>query len=759
MDAGKQRVDEQEHEDLKERCERFEAISDMAGAGVMVLDSREDVEYVNDMVTEITNYSKIEIYRDGLKAFLSEQSLRMLREVIRTLNGRGYAEVRIVGKMGKLRDCDVRVEFRGSGDDRKVYLFMTDITEQKQMEAEIRMSEEKYGHLFESIHHGIFVSSREGKFLDCNPAMLEMLGYGSKEEFLALNLARDVYRNPNDRERFQRLVEEAGYVKDFEVVYRKKSGEEVTILLTARALKNELDEVTGYQGIMIDITERKRKEDRAREVSEERYRRLFEGIRDAVYISSREGRFVDCNAALLEMFGYEKREEFLALDIAKNVYKDADDRKRFQEIVERDGYVKDHEVVMRRKNGDDLIVLITGQTIRNERGEVIGYEGIMKDITQRNRMEKNLAEVNEFLNMVIEASPDAMIVTDRSGDVIMYNAAAEHLLGYPFGEVVGRKARSFNLYPRRLARRTREMIMEDKSGRKGILRPIEFYVQDKSGNMIETSLSASILCDDQGEEIGSIAIFKDMRELARIKRRLREIQDQLIQSERLAAMGRLTSQIAHEVNNPLYGIMNTLELLKAEIPESSKRRRLLDMSLSEITRLTDMLKNMLTFSRPGEEARKDVDINGFIDGSLMLMEKQLTESGIKLVTSYGEGISAVKISPNQMRQVIINLTKNAAESMPQGGTLTVMTEKEEASLKIMIRDTGMGMSEDVKKQIFDAFFTTKEQVKGVGLGLSVCYGIVRDHGGEIQVESQPGKGSLFTVVLPTAASAQVAERL
>ena len=168
------------------------------------------VEYVNDMVADITNLSKIEIYRDGLRAFLSEQSLQMLREVIGTLNGRGYAEVRVTGKMGKPRDCDIRVEFRGTGDERRVYLFMTDITEQKQMEAEIRMSEEKYGHLFESIHHGIFVSSKEGKFLDCNPALLEMLGYASKEEFLALNLARDVYKNPNDRERFQRMVEGTG---------------------------------------------------------------------------------------------------------------------------------------------------------------------------------------------------------------------------------------------------------------------------------------------------------------------------------------------------------------------------------------------------------------------------------------------------------------------------------------------------------------------------------------------------------------------
>ena len=222
-------------------------------------------------------------------------------------------------------------------------------------------------------------------------------------------------------------------------------------------------------------------------------------------------------------------------------------------------------------------------------------------------------------------------------------------------------------------------------------------------------------------------------------------------------MGRLTSQIAHEVNNPLYGIMNTLELLKAEIPESSKRRRLLDLSLSEVTRLSDMLRNMLTFSRPGEEARKDVDINSFIEGSLMLMEKQLSESAIKLVTQYGDAIPPVKISPNQMRQVIINITKNGAESMPQGGTLTVTTAQENGQLKIMIRDTGTGMSEEVRKQIFDAFFTTKEQVKGVGLGLSVCYGIVRDHGGEIQVESQPGKGSLFSIILPISGAVQAAE--
>ena len=172
------------------------------------------------------------------------------------------------------------------------------------------------------------------------------------------------------------------------------------------------------------------------------------------------------------------------------------------------------------------------------------------------------------------------------------------------------------------------------------------------------------------------------------------------------------------------------------------------MSLSEIVRLSVMLKNMLTFSRPEEEARKDVDMNSFLDGILMLLEKQLKETDIRLVTEYEEKLPAVKVSPNQMRQVLLNIVKNAIEAMPRGGTLTISTRKENGRLGILVGDTGIGMSEEVKQKIFEAFFTTKEQVRGVGLGLSVCYGIVQDHGGEIQVESVPEKGSTFLITLP-----------
>jgi len=209
------------------------------------------------------------------------------------------------------------------------------------------------------------------------------------------------------------------------------------------------------------------------------------------------------------------------------------------------------------------------------------------------------------------------------------------------------------------------------------------------------------------------------------------------------------------LNNPIYGIMNTLELLKTEIPLESKRRRILELSLSEIQRLSEMLRNMLSFSKPEEEKRRPIKINELIEGILLVMEKQMKESNIKVETSLYPNISEIMASTNQMRQVMLNLFKNAKEAMPKGGTLTVKTVLEGDKILIHIKDTGMGIPEEIRDKVFEAFFTTKQKVKGVGLGLSVCYGIIKDHDGEIKVDSEEGKGATFIISLPIESRDQV----
>jgi two-component system NtrC family sensor kinase len=279
------------------------------------------------------------------------------------------------------------------------------------------------------------------------------------------------------------------------------------------------------------------------------------------------------------------------------------------------------------------------------------------------------------------------------------------------------------------------------------------YVR-RDEEVVEGNLSAAIIYDAKGDEIASVGSFVDLRERLQMERALRDTQEQLLQSEKLAAMGRLTSQIAHELNNPLYGIMNTLDLLKTEIPEDNKRRKILDMALSETVRLSDLLRKMLSFSKPDQEQRDPVDLNSVLDEILLLHEKQLKENDINITVTFAEEMALVVASKNQLRQVFLNMVANARDAMPEGGTLTVVTGCDKDTVFVEISDTGTGIRQEHISKIFDSFFTTKGEVKGVGLGLSVCYGFIRDHNGDIQVKSQVGEGTTFTITLPAHVSGE-----
>jgi len=340
------------------------------------------------------------------------------------------------------------------------------------------------------------------------------------------------------------------------------------------------------------------------------------------------------------------------------------------------------------------------------------------------------------------------MATNMKGDIILWNNAAEETLGYSSEEVIG-KMSIRSVYPDGMAREVMKMMRSPEYGGKGRLRSYPMVYVRRDGEIIEGNLSAAILYDASGEEIASVGIFADIKERLDMERSLRETQEKLLQSEKLAAMGKLTSQIAHELNNPLYGIMNTLELLKSEIPVESKRRRILEMALSETERLTELLRKMLSFSKPDDEEKQPTSMNTILDEILLLVSKQLQEHGIRVSASFAEDLPLVSASRNQLRQVFLNLIANARDAMPDGGALTVRTTSEGGSVQIEITDTGVGIREENLNRIFEAFFTTKDTVKDVGLGLSLCYGFVKEHGGTIRVESRPGEGTTFLITLPS----------
>ena len=591
--------------------------------------------------------------------------------------------------------------------------------------------------ILEAFDDGIYVMNQDLVVEYMNSAMIAEFGDG---------IGKKCHELVNQTD------EKCPWCRSDEIFEGKKISREVyvpvvdkTYYLTELPFENEDGSILKLS-VYRDITERKNREEMLR-ASEEDFTNLFEHVACGVFISSKEGKFLNANRALLDMLGYGNKDEFLNIDIANDLYVKPGERQKFKEMIERDGRVIDYEVEFKRKDGSTVPALLTGHVRYDQQGNVIGYEGLNIDITARKLMERQLKEAHDFINKIIQSSPNAITATDMKGNILIWNRAAEETIGYKAADVIG-KMNIQKIYPDEKARKVMQMLRKPEHGGVGRLNAYPMLYVRQDGAVTEGNLSAAIIYDSSGKEIATVGSFVDLKERLEMERALRRTQEQLLQSEKLAAMGRLTSQIAHELNNPLYGIMNTLELLKTEISPESKRRKILEMALSETVRLSDLLRKMLSFSKPGQEEKQAVDINTVLDEILLLHEKQLQENDIKIKTSFAEALPQISASKDQLRQVFLNLVANARDAMPDGGTLSVITGCDPENVRIEITDTGVGIQKEHLKKIFDSFFTTKDSVKDVGLGLSVCYGFIKDHGGGIQVKSKVNEGTTFSIAFP-----------
>ena len=591
--------------------------------------------------------------------------------------------------------------------------------------------------ILEAFDDGIYVMNQDLVVEYMNSAMISQFGDGIGKKC---------------HELINQTDEKCPWCRSEEIFEGKKISREVyvpavdrTYYLTEIPFENN-DKSILKLSVYRDITERKKREEMLR-ASEEDFRNLFEHVACGVFISSKEGKFLNVNRALLDMLGYDNKDEFLNIDIANDLYVRPEERQKFKKMIEGDGRVIDYEVEFKHKDGSTVPVLLTGHVRYDQQGNVIGYEGLNLDITRRKLMERQLKEAHDFINKIIQSSPNAITATDMKGNILIWNRAAEETIGYKAADVIG-KMNIQKIYPDEMARKVMQMLRKPEQGGVGRLNAHPMVYMRQDGTIIEGNLSAAIIYDSSGKEIATVGSFVDLKERLEMERALRRTQEQLLQSEKLAAMGRLTSQIAHELNNPLYGIMNTLELLKTEISPESKRRKVLEMALSETFRLSDLLRKMLSFSKPDQEEKQAVDLNTVLDEILILHEKQLQENDIKIKTFFAEALPQISASKNQLRQVFLNLVANARDAMPSGGTLSVKTAADKENVKIEISDSGVGIKEEHIKKIFDSFFTTKDTVKGVGLGLSVCYGFIKDHGGDIKVKSKENEGTTFSITFP-----------
>ena len=484
--------------------------------------------------------------------------------------------------------------------------------------------------------------------------------------------------------------------------------------------------------------------------SEKKYRELFNRVDQGIFVSSKEGRFVDCNAALLNILGYTSKEEFLKMDIIKDLYLKPEDRKKYQEVIERDGFVKNYDVIWKKKNGEKIPILLTSHVIRGEGDAIIGYQGLTIDISERIRMERELEEKNRFFSNLLESSVECIVSADTRGKVIFFNKAAEKLTGYKAEEVIG-KFHITRLYPIDVAKDIMRRLRSGDYGGHGKLDNFRIILYGKDGVEIPVSCSASIIYEGD-KELASLGVFTDLREKLKMEKELQDTQMRLIQTEKMASLGSLAAGVAHEINNPLGGILIYAGLLMEDFADQNDPRvQDLKRIVEEGTRCKDIVKSLLEFARQTESKFESVAINKAIDDVLFFLEKQALFHNIQTIKELNPDLPLIQGDPNQIKQVFMNMMVNAAEAMSeQGGTLTITTEinPDRSSIVVFFKDTGPGIPPAIQSKIFDPFFTTKDVGKGTGLGLSTSYGIVQSHHGTIEVESAPVKGTAFKIILP-----------
>ena len=731
--------------------EMFQSIAELGNDGILVFDERRQIEFANRMASEITGYSNKELLRMSVLSLLAKPHQSFVEDLLihpERYGEKTCVEVQLPASNGEIKEAELCIAWAETPlGARKGYAYLRDITESKRMEQRIREATQQFEKIAEMGDDGILVFDQDFKIIFANQMASEITGI-PKEDLIGRNffsvigkedkqfLEGTVTRGVGIGEKLcteMKILTSQTHVKDAEVC----------IALT----ESDAGEVKTYAYIR-DITERKKFE-RDLKDSEEKLRNLFERVRHGLFISSKEGKFLDCNQALLDMLGYPTKEEFLKIDIAQDLYVNPDDRKAFQERIEREGHVKDMEVEFKKKNGGKITVLLTSHPIKNEKGEVVGYQGINLEISERKRIENQLREANEFFMNLIESSVDGIIAADMKGNIFIFNKGAEALTGYKAEEVIS-KLHITKIYREGVAKEIMKKLRSQEHGGVGKFIPAQMNAVNKFGQEIPIQLSAALIYNGSGQEIASVGIFTDLRARLSMEKKLQETHLQLVSSEKMASLGKLAAGIAHEINNPLGGILIYSSLMIEDLPEDDPRRGDLVRIVQEAGRCKEIVKSLLEFARQTEPKMEPTDVNRAISDGLFFLVNQALFHNIHIVKQLDSFLPFVRANAGQLKQVFVNIIVNAAEAMHGNGTLTITTFRVPGGRTVSVEftDTGEGIPAENFTRIFDPFFTTKEVGKGTGLGLATSYGIIEDHGGRISVKSQVGEGTTFTIELP-----------
>ncbi len=523
-----------------------------------------------------------------------------------------------------------------------------------------------------------------------------------------------------------------------------------------RALFDAQGNTIGYQSIGNDITERKHFEEKQHE-SEQRFRYLSNASTEAIFFS-KDGIGIEANQAAADMFGFNNPSEFVGIFGTEIIAPES------HELVKKhmlNNLPSPYEAMGQRKNGNLFPISIRGKKMLYKNNETVRATSIV-DITERKLAEETLKNNQNFLNSIIAQSPLATWISDEKGTIIKCNPALEKLLNITGDQLIGK----YNVFKDEIAieqgliPKIRSVFEDGKTA--------NFSVQwdanelgYKDSNQVHIEGTMFPIHNEKGILTNVVNHWIDITERKQAEKIKKQLEAQLQQVQKMESVGTLAGGIAHEFNNLLFIISGTVELLIMDAKQEDKG--FLQEIIETTKRGANLVKQLLAFSRKSEMNLYTTNLNNEIQRTKTMLDRVLPRM-INIKLDLAADLFLIKADQGQIEQVVLNLCLNAKDAMPDGGNLTIKTEnshidkafiemhpgkpislKEDKCVILTISDTGIGMDRKIKEHVFDPFFTTKEIGDGTGLGLSVIYGIVEDHGGHIACESAPGAGTTFKI--------------
>lgn len=615
-------------------------------------------------------------------------------------------------------------------------------------------SVEKFRAITNTAADAIVLMDNQGRISYWNPAAERMFGYSSMEAMgkeLHILLAPVAYHESYRYgfEEFKNSGQGIAIGNTLEFLALHKDGARFPIEVSTSALKSK--GTWHAAGIIRDITDRKKAEDALR-ASEEKYRSLVNNVNIGIYRNTGDpnGIFIQANPAIAKMFGYETVEDFINIHTA-DLYENAEERQKFIDKIDKYGFVRNEELKLKKKDGTLISGSVTAKAQYAEDGSIAWIDGVIEDITERKKAEEELRQSEEKYRDLVENLNDVVYSVDTNGFITYISPNVASILGFSPSELTGVHFTGI-VYKddiERITERFRGLITD------GRVVPSEYRMNMKSGGFRWVRTSSRPVFDDNGAIVSISGVLMDITVT-------KQIQEQLLHSQKMESVGVLAGGVAHNFNNILTTILSyACSIIDSETIDMESRQKL--QIIEKATRKAGtIVSSLMNFARGSGKEGTIFDLNNVIMDTLKMFEGVIRKNVI-LKTDMEEYLPYVGGDPDKIEQVLMNLLVNAKDAMPEGGTISVKTSlieiKGESSsdpsviepgeyVMLTVADTGCGIDKGIIDKIFDPFFTTKKKGKGSGLGLASVYGIVREHNGYIDVRSKTGEGTVFTIYFP-----------